>query len=520
MTEVNSTLNKTQYLLLSMMFSVIFPMLLGFVLSSNISDWRWIHYPFHSAVESFGSLSALFIATLMVLMVRHSNLPRYYIWVACALIGMGILDGFHALLHAGTSFVWLHSVATMLGGLTFAAIWSSERWLTTKHQNILIISFIIISILIGLLSISFPHLLPNMINQGKFSALAKVLNISGGIGFLIGSSYFIYHRLKKKNINSNEQYKNEDVVFANHCLLFGIAGILFESSIIWDAGWWWWHILRLIAYLVVLIYFLTLFKKQQDLLNSNKTELSNANKHLELRVYERTKELEAANKAKSEFLSSMSHELRTPMNAILGFSQLLNIDDNLGKSQQSSVNEILNAGNHLLSLINEVLDLSMIEEGRQEINMEDTNISEVIADSISTLNPIAEKNNISLVNKANIDYIIYVDSFRIKQVLINLLSNAIKYNNKNGKVFISTNIIDNNKIRISVKDTGSGLSKEKQEKLFMPFERLGHENGTIEGSGIGLVLSKKLVILMKGSISMESVANDGCTFYVEFPYQS
>lgn len=429
---------------------------------------------------------------------------------------MGILDGFHAVLHAGISFVWLHSIATFTGGLTFAAVWFSDEVMSDKRQKLLIRSVVTITILIGIVSIFFSNYLPAMVIQGEFSLLARLLNIIGGIGFLVGSGYFIYHKIKNKNPTDND-LNNEDVVFANHSLLFGIAGLLFEFSIIWDAGWWWWHVLRLMAYLVVLVYFFTLFKQQQDLLNKNKIELSNTNKYLEQRVYERTKELEAANEAKSEFLSSMSHELRTPMNAVLGFSQLLNPDETLKPAQKSSNNEILIAGNHLLKLINEVLNLSRIEEGKQQINFEDTNISEVIADSLSTLSPIAEKHNISLINETKVDYIIYVDSFRIKQVFINLVSNAIKYNNKNGKVFINVEVIDN-KIRISVKDTGPGLSKEKQGKLFIAFERLGYENGTIEGSGIGLVLSKKLVELMNGSIGMYSVPNEGCTFYIEFPY--
>ena len=500
-----------------MIFSVIFPMMLGIVLSIYISDWRWIQYPFHSMLESVGSVSALTIATLMILMINNNHLARHYIWVACALIGMGILDGFHAVLHAGISFVWLHSIATFTGGLTFAAVWFSDEFMSDKLQRFLIRSVVTITILIGIISIIFSDYLPAMVIQGEFSLLARLLNVIGGIGFLVGSGYFIRHEIKNKN-PTDKDLKNEDVVFANHSLLFGIAGLLFEFSIIWDAGWWWWHVLRLMAYLVVLVYFFTLFKQQQDILNENKIELSNTNQHLEQRVYERTKELEAANKAKSEFLSSMSHELRTPMNAILGFSQLLNMDETLNTQQKSSIDEILYAGNHLLSLINEVLDLSMIEEGRQEINFEDTNISKVIADSLSTLSPIADKYNISLINKVDVDYIIHVDSIKIKQVFINLVSNAIKYNNKGGKVFISTDINDNN-IRISIEDTGPGLSKEKQEKLFTAFERLGHENGNIEGSGIGLVLSKKLVELMNGHIGVISAPNEGSIFYIDFPYK-
>jgi signal transduction histidine kinase len=512
--------SKTNYLWLSMTFSVIFPMLLGIILSSYISDWRWIHYPFHSMVESVGSLSALIIATLMILMVNNNHLPRYYIWVACALIGMGVLDGFHAVLHAGTSFVWLHSVATMIGGLIFMAIWLPESWLNAKHQKTLLISVITITILISLFSIFFKNQLPTMVIQGEFSILAKVLNISGGVGFLVGSAYFIHHQLKNKNnIHSTDFHRNEDIVFANHSLLFGIAGMLFESSIIWDAGWWWWHILRLAAYLVVLIYFLTLFKRQQDLLSSNEVKLNSINKYLEQRVYERTKELEKANQAKSEFLSSMSHELRTPMNAILGFSQLLDLDEELQSNHKDSVNEILLAGNHLLELINEILDLAKIEEGRLNVKIENINISAVITESIITLSPLTQKNNIQIINNIlpGTNYTVAVDKLRFKQVVFNLLSNAIKYNIKDGIVFIDVKVIKNSTIRISFKDAGPGIAKEKQEKLFIPFERLGYKGDVVEGAGIGLVLSKKLMELMNGEIGMYNNTTKGCTFYIEFP---
>lgn len=246
---------EKHYIWLSMVFSVIFPMLLGLVLSRYLTSWSWIHYPFHAMVESVGSLSALIIATLMIIMVNNNNLPRYYIWVACALIAMGILDGFHAVLHSGVSFVWLHSVATMIGGLTFAAVWSSELWLSNKHQQVLITSFVIITLLISLFSLTFPHKLPMMIIHGEFSTLAKILNFTGGIGFLAGSAYFVYLHYKDRISQSRQYRQTQDLVFANHCLLFGIAGLLFESSVIWDAGWWWWHILRLIAYFIVLIYF-------------------------------------------------------------------------------------------------------------------------------------------------------------------------------------------------------------------------------------------------------------------------
>ncbi len=265
MTEnVKQNSEKVIGLWVSLLVSAIIPITLGLLLSNLFSDWRWSHYPFHSMVESIGSLSALTIATLIIIMLNNHQLARHYIMVAVALIGMGLLDGFHAVLHVGVSFVWLHSIATLTGGLLFAMVWLSEKRFTDKGQHLLIFVTVFLSLLMGTVSVSLPDILPTMVVDGHFSVLAKFINITGGIGFLIGTSYFIYDYLKANKEQVAENIKTEDMVFANHCLLFGIAGLLFETSVLWDAGWWWWHVLRLLAYLVVLIYFFILFNQRQQ----------------------------------------------------------------------------------------------------------------------------------------------------------------------------------------------------------------------------------------------------------------
>lgn len=231
-------------------------------------------------------------------------------------------------------------------------------------------------------------------------------------------------------------------------------------------------------------------------------------------------EAEKASKAKSEFLSSMSHELRTPLNAILGFSQILELDPEspLTDSQQESVTEILKAGNHLLELINEVLDLSKIESGKLSISIESVSIKSVIQETLSIIKPFADTHEIKLITQmieVNDDFV-YVDNTRLKQILLNLLSNAIKYNKPHGEVTFYYDKVDD-KFRFHVIDTGIGLSKSDLDLIFKPFQRLNKLNNSIEGTGIGLTVAKQLVELMNGKIYVESEKGIGSHFWVEFP---
>lgn len=231
---------------------------------------------------------------------------------------------------------------------------------------------------------------------------------------------------------------------------------------------------------------------------------------------------EQANLAKSEFLSRMSHELRTPLNAILGFGQLLQFNNhNDDEDQNLYVREILQAGSHLLALINDVLDIARIEEGKFEVHLENTNASKIISESLMLIMPQASKIQIEIINNISktTDYWVKADPLRLKQVLLNLLSNAIKYNVKDGKIFIDINRPNDQQLRIYIKDTGIGIPEEMLDRLFIPFERLSHSKNTnVEGAGIGLALSKRMVELMQGSIGAECEAGKGCSFYIDLPF--
>jgi PAS domain S-box-containing protein len=249
---------------------------------------------------------------------------------------------------------------------------------------------------------------------------------------------------------------------------------------------------------------------------------NSARKRVESELNEAMDVVEKANRAKTDFLSAMSHELRTPLNAVLGFAQLMETGTPAPTpSQKRNLDQILKAGWYLLELINEILDLALIESGKVTLSREPVSLSEVMLECRAMIEAQAHKRGIGMkFPRFETPYVVQADRTRVKQVLINLLFNAIKYNRPGGTVTVEYMLSTPDIIRICVRDTGAGLTAEQVAQLFQPFNRLGKEASAEEGTGIGLVVTKRLVELMGGTIGVDSVVDVGSVFWIELSLTS
>jgi two-component system sensor histidine kinase/response regulator len=248
---------------------------------------------------------------------------------------------------------------------------------------------------------------------------------------------------------------------------------------------------------------------------------ANMSAQLKLREKEREAKLaaEAANRAKTEFLSRMSHELRTPLNAVLGFAQVLKMDpfEPLSKRQEDMVQQIVSSGQHLLNMISDVLDVSRIETGAMQLTITDIDANEMLSECQQMVANDASSNDLNMTVLLPVTHaLVKADKTRLKQVLLNLLSNAIKYNRPGGEVQLSAEVMDGH-VRFCVQDTGIGMSPLQTQRLFQPFNRLGRENTTTPGTGIGLVISKRLLEVMGSNLCLESATNKGSKFWFDLP---
>ncbi len=268
--------------------SLLLPVCGSLICRLLVADFRFSHLPIHSLVESLGGLMAVAIAAMLIAERTRRDDAVHFVWMASALIGMGVLDLYHAAVLPGNSFVWLHSTATFVGGFFFALVWLPSRTMSVRFASGLPWVVLVVAVVLGG-AFCCPWVpIPTMtFADGEFTLLARGLNIAGGLGFFAAGAFFARRFQQRADPT--------DWLFAAHTMLFGVAGILFELSALWDAAWWWWHILRLLAYLAAFSF--------------------------AVRAYLDAEQAEAESRKaviqRDQFLAMLSHELRNPLSAVL-----------------------------------------------------------------------------------------------------------------------------------------------------------------------------------------------------------
>lgn len=519
-------------------------------------NWTWVNIQVHSSVEISGSLIAFLVALTLVALEKKNKGTSFNIKIASALVGMGWFDTMHAFVNVGNVFVWLHSMATLTGGLLFATIWLPEKIIFWKQKQILPLTSFIVFIF-AFFSIYFREFVPQMVDDNGFTLLAKGINVAGGLLFFIASSRLIYSYYKIRNL--------DDLLFFLHCSLFGLASIMFEQSEIWDLTWWGWHILRFLAYGVALWFvILSERRSEKEILQI----ILKSNDDLEAHVTERTKELELAKEntekvlsdlrstqgqlVRSEKMASMgiltaglAHEINNPLNSVNVGSVILKSDFNdisvLVNEIENIIHKRLNSNDiSQLNKIKNELDYSILKESIRQ-TLEDvltsgeriaeiiqglqnfsrihtdekvkSNIHQEIDKALAMLSSLL-RNKVDIVKNydRNIGEILCYPN-QLVQVFLNILDNSAKAIEEKGTITIFTENVDS-KVRVVISDNGIGMTKEVMSKIFDPFfttKEIG------KGTGLGLSICHGIINNHNGRILVESEVGSGSKFIIELP---
>ncbi|MCX2768999.1 sensor histidine kinase [Pseudoalteromonas sp. B530] len=510
-------------------------LLLSNTLLNNIT---WPLIEAHAVVETFGSAVALFIALALLFFEKYNTGTSFNIEIATALLVMGILDGFHAAVNVGQTFVWLHSIATFFGGLTFITLLAHSRFTWFKNRYWLI-SACTAAIIIGTMSLAYPTDLPHMVEQGHFTGTAMALNAIGGTMFFVAAVKILLVYRDSHNVS--------DLLFCLHCFLFGAAAIMFEQSKLWDTAWWGWHILRLMAYIVALGFLLVegmqilqelkQHKEQLEELVSERTRsLVETNQKLEETVAylnrTHTQLLEREKMASlGDLVAGVAHEINTPIG--IGITSTTYLQQHLDDLTMKYQTKVLSTGvledfisdstgacklllknlQRTANLINSFKQVA-VDQSCEQVRA--FNVHDYVQEIIAALNPEIKKHDHKIKFHCDPGLIATTYPGVIFQIISNLVANSIAHGFKEseqGEITIEFFKHDEH-IELIYKDNGKGMSELELSKLFEPFYTTKRGSG---GMGLGAYIIYNLVTQgLDGDVHTVSEPGKGLEYRIAF----
>lgn len=472
-----------------------------------LKDWRWSHHPVHASVEMGGALIALLVAAALMSLERRGEGTNFNVSIAGALIGMGLLDGFHALVHAGETFVWLHSTATFAGGLLFVLVWLPQT-LMHRLARWWPWTVLVAATLLGLGSLSFADMIPTMVRENEFTPLARNLNVIGGLLFFAAAVRLVRSYLQKKNV--------DDLLFCLHCTLFSAAAIMFEQSELWDAPWWGWHILRLLAYGVALGFIIlteqraeeALRQAQQNLLKQQRKEKELVEAELDKAREELVKKTRLA--TLGQLIATVSHEIRNPLGTIR--TAIYSVAEEVRGRTPRVDRAIDRAERNIVrcdGIIEELLDFTRTKQ----LIPTPTNIDRWLGGVLGEQD-LPERITVARNLTAGVE--LDVDREQLRRCVVNLLTNGCQAmaeteDGAEARLTIET-VAEGGRLLIRVHDTGCGIDEEVMDRIFEPLY-------TTKGFGVGLGLPMvdQLMQQLGGGVSIQSEPGQGTTATLWLP---
>ncbi len=491
------------------------PWLASFTSHLVIGDARLVHEPLHEGFQLAGSCIALAVAMLLLLRLRRGTASTHLRCVVAALVGMGIIDGVHGLVHFDVASSWSRHVAALLGGTLSALVWLPQSPTVSRRCRLLVPIVATVALAVAVAIWWWPQRLPTTWAAGEYSGLVIAFNALGGLGFLAAAAFFARGYLREP--------KAEDLVFASYTLLFGTASLFYGVSHAWAADWWVWQAARLVAYAVVLgaAYDVvgSLYESGfvQDITERKQAEdaVRRLTAELDQRVKDRTAELEAANRELEAFSYSVSHDLRAPLRAIDGYGRILAEDysGRLDPEGQRLLGVISSETRRMGQLIDDLLAFSRL--GRQKMESATIDMATlaraVFADQAAQDPERALRLELTSLPAAR------GDRAMIRVVLDNLISNAIKFTAPRQPAVIEIGgRREDGETVYWVKDNGVGFDMSYAHKLFGVFQRL-HSRGEFDGTGVGLALAQRVIHRHGGRIWADGIVDGGAVFSFSLP---